>query len=65
MAASTMAPIPIAIPPSDMMFAVTPIARNGMNMISTAMGIVIIGMRAPLAGRLQALIIHYNVQLRF
>ena len=36
----------MAMPPSDMMLAVMPSARNGMNEISTATGIVMIGMIA-------------------
>ena len=36
----------MAIPPSDMMFAVTPISRIGMNEITIAMGIVRTGMMA-------------------
>ncbi len=36
----------IAMPPSDMMFAVMPRARNGTNETSTATGIVMTGMRA-------------------
>ena len=46
MAASTSAPMAIAMPPSDMMFAVTPIMRKGRNEISTAIGMVSIGIRA-------------------
>ncbi len=46
MAASTSSPIAMAIPPSDMMFALIPSARNGMNATSTATGIVMIGMIA-------------------
>ena len=46
MAASTMAPMATAIPPSDMMFAVSPMARMGMNDSTTAMGMVKIGMMA-------------------
>ena len=34
------------MPPSDMMFELIPIARIGMNEISTATGIVTIGMMA-------------------
>ena len=37
-AASTMAPMAMAMPPSDMMFAVRCIAANGMNESSTAVG---------------------------
>ena len=44
--ASTSAPIAMAIPPSDMMFADTPNARNGMNEINTATGIVTTGIIA-------------------
>ena len=44
--ASTMAPMAMAMPPSDMMLAVMPIPRKGMNAISTAIGIVSIGMSA-------------------
>ena len=36
----------MAMPPSDMMFDVMPISCNGMNAISTAIGIVTIGMIA-------------------
>ena len=45
-AASTNSPIAIAMPPSDMIFAVIPIVRNGMNATSTAIGIVMSGMMA-------------------
>ncbi len=45
-AASTSSPIAMAMPPSDMMLAVMPMARNGMNAMSTATGIVMIGMIA-------------------
>ena len=45
-AASTIAPIAMAIPPRDMMFAVKPIACIGMNARTTAIGIVRIGMIA-------------------
>jgi hypothetical protein len=38
MAASTIAPMAMAIPPSDMMFAVKPICFIGMNASSTATG---------------------------
>jgi hypothetical protein len=38
--ASTSAPTAIAMPPCDMMLAERPNARNGMNAISTAIGIV-------------------------
>ena len=37
-AASTIAPMAIAIPPSDMMFAVNPICFMGMKASTTAMG---------------------------
>ena len=46
MAASTMAPTAMAMPPSDMMFELIPISRMGTNAIITAMGIVRIGMMA-------------------
>ena len=46
MAASTMAPIATAMPPSDMMLAVSPSARMGMKASSTAIGMVKIGMSA-------------------
>ena len=46
MAASTSAPTAMAMPPSDMMFEVSPIARIGMNAISTAIGMVTTGMIA-------------------
>ena len=45
-AASTSSPIAIAMPPSDMMFADIPNARNGMNATSTATGMVMSGMSA-------------------
>ena len=45
-AASTSSPIAIAMPPSDMMFAVIPSARNGMNATRTATGMVMSGMSA-------------------
>ncbi len=46
MAASTSSPMAMAIPPSDMMFAVIPSIRNGMNEMSTATGMVMTGMSA-------------------
>ncbi len=46
MAASTIAPIAIAMPPSDMMFDVSPMAFIGMNEIMMAIGIVKTGMIA-------------------
>ena len=46
MAASTIAPMATAIPPRDMMFAVSPMARMGMNESTTAIGMVKIGMMA-------------------
>ena len=46
MAASTMAPMAMAIPPSDMMLAVMPIIRKGMKESRTATGMVITGMMA-------------------
>src|ERR1039457_6885823 len=51
MAASTMAPMAIAMPPRDMMLAVIPIMRIGMNEIITATGMVIIGIAALGIGR--------------
>ena len=36
----------MAMPPSDMMFAVIPRCRNGMNEMRTATGIVMTGMSA-------------------
>ena len=36
----------MAMPPSDMMFAVMPSIRNGMNETSTATGMVMTGMSA-------------------
>ena len=45
-AASTIAPIAIAMPPSDMMFAVRCCAAIGMNASSTAIGSVRIGISA-------------------
>ncbi len=36
----------MAMPPSDMMFAVMPSIRNGMNEMSTATGMVMMGMSA-------------------
>ena len=44
--ASTSAPTAIAIPPSDMMFALRPNRRNGTNATRTAIGIVTIGTSA-------------------
>ena len=46
MAASTSAPMAMAMPPSDMMLAVMPIMRKGMKESRTATGMVIIGMMA-------------------
>ena len=46
MAASTSSPIAMAMPPSDMMLAVMPSIRNGMNDTSTATGIVMTGISA-------------------
>ena len=46
MAASTIAPTAIAMPPSDMMFELMPIARMGMNEMRIAIGIVRIGITA-------------------
>ena len=46
MAASTIAPMAIAMPPSDMMFDVSPIILIGMNAMMMAIGIVTIGMMA-------------------
>ncbi len=46
MAASTMAPTAMAMPPSDMMFALTPISRMGINEITIATGMVSTGMTA-------------------
>ena len=46
MAASTIAPMAIAMPPSDMMFDVTPVPYIGMKDRMTAIGIVRIGMIA-------------------
>ncbi len=46
MAASTMAPTAIAMPPSDMMFEVSPIAFIGMNAMITATGMVMMGIIA-------------------
>ena len=46
MAASTMAPTAMAMPPSDMMFDETPIIRIGMNAMMMAIGIVKTGMMA-------------------
>src|SRR5258707_1165391 len=46
MDASTIAPMAMAIPPSDMMFAVKPVACTGMKARITAIGIVKIGMMA-------------------
>src|SRR5262245_49922802 len=46
MAASTMAPIATAIPPRDMMLAVTRSRSMGMNERIIAIGIVMIGMMA-------------------
>ena len=46
MAASTIAPMAMAIPPSDMMFEVSPIAFMGMKAMTIAMGIVKTGMMA-------------------
>ncbi len=40
MAASTIAPIAIAIPPNDMMFELTPMRRMGTNAMTMAIGIV-------------------------
>ena len=41
-----MAPMAMAMPPKDMMLALTPSQRKGMKAMSTATGIVIMGMRA-------------------
>ena len=46
MAASTIAPMAIAIPPSDMMFDVSPIMCIGMKAITIEIGIVKTGMIA-------------------
>ena len=46
MAASTIAPIAIAIPLSDMMSAVSPVMRNGMKASRIATGSVMTGMTA-------------------
>src|SRR5262247_2656029 len=46
MAASTIAPIATAMPPSDMMLAVTRIMSMGMNERIIAMGMVMMGIRA-------------------
>ena len=46
MAASTMAPMAMAIPPSDMMLEVTPVIFMGMKAIRTVMGMVKIGIKA-------------------
>ena len=46
MAASTSSPIAMAMPPSDMMLAVMPSIRNGMNDTSTATGMVMTGISA-------------------
>src|ERR1022692_2718351 len=46
MAASTIAPTAIAIPPNDMMLDVRPIIFMGMNAMMTATGMVTIGMVA-------------------
>ena len=46
MAASTIAPTAMAMPPSDITFELTPIIRSGMNEMTTAIGIVRIGMTA-------------------
>ncbi len=45
MAASTIAPMAMAIPPRDMMFAVSPICFMGMNAATTAMGRSSVGIR--------------------
>ncbi len=44
-AASTSVPIAIAMPPSDMMFALMPCARMTMNAASTAIGVTITTIR--------------------
>ena len=46
MAASTMAPMAMAMPPSDMMFEVSPICFMGMKEMRMAIGMVMIGMAA-------------------
>ncbi len=46
MAASTMAPMAMAMPPSDMMFEVIPRAFMGMKEITIATGMVTMGMIA-------------------
>ena len=46
MAASTMAPMAIAMPPSDMMLEVTPLSFMGIKETITAVGIVRIGIKA-------------------
>ena len=46
MAASTSAPMAMAMPESDMMFEVSPLAYMGMNEMITATGIVTMGMAA-------------------
>ena len=46
MAASTIAPMAMAMPPSDMMFDVSPMAFIGMKLMMTATGMVIIGITA-------------------
>ena len=46
MEASTSAPMAMAMPPNDMMLAEIPMAWKGRNEMSTAMGMVMIGMMA-------------------
>ena len=46
MAASTIAPTAIAMPPSDMMLELRPSRRIGMNAMATVTGIVMMGMSA-------------------